>query len=299
MKTLILASIFFFTPMCFVLGQGEFDKSIAEISADLAGKLNQKGKKKLVVLYITDVSRTPATMGKYIADAISVNIVNDTSDFQVFDRENLNSIADAKKLISEGYIDVDKTKELGKLLAVDVIVVGNYTVLATEINLTAKALDATTGFIIAAATKKLPLDSDAGALLGINIQGNTNGASASNRGFNDIPINSNERYNNPNTVDRSCEAKNTGDFCFTNSTKDKFCIKIVLPGNGVSTFVNPGETKCFYNISSSNYKYYIVGEPGKKYPMDIVMHDSPCSGYLYDTGEINIEKCKSKTFIVR
>ncbi len=50
--------------------QGAFDKSIAEFSTDLADKLSQKGKKKVVVLYITDINKATTVAGKYIADVI-------------------------------------------------------------------------------------------------------------------------------------------------------------------------------------------------------------------------------------
>ena len=88
--------------------QNTFDKSLNEISIDIAGKLSQKGKKKIVVLYVTDINKSQTVAGKYMADVISVNIVNDQGNFEVFDRENLSGIVEAKKMMAEGYIDATK-----------------------------------------------------------------------------------------------------------------------------------------------------------------------------------------------
>lgn len=262
--------------------QSGFDKSLAEISFDLTYKLNLKKKKKVVVLFIKDINKATTVAGKYLADVISVNIVNDTTDFQVFDRENLSGIVEANKLIAEGYIDVDKAKELGKLLSVEAIIIGNYTVLSNTIKLTLKALDSNSGFVIAASMKDLPIDGDAAAILGININESNN---ADNRGFNK-PINSNEQINNPETVNKECATNNTGDYCFENSTKTEMTIYIGQVGSSWSSqdmSLNPGQTQCFYNLKAGNYKY-----------ADRSFHFIPTI-----KGQILVEKCKSKTFVIK
>ncbi|MFN0175654.1 MAG: CsgG/HfaB family protein [Saprospiraceae bacterium] len=268
--------------------QGAFDKSIAEFSTDLADKLSQKGKKKVVVLYITDINKATTVAGKYIADVISINIVNNAGNFQVFDRENLSGIAEAKKLISEGYIDVDKAKELGRLLSVEAIIVGNYTVLDKTIKLTAKALDANTGFIVAASMKDLLLDNDASALLGI---GGT--SPNSDRGFNS-PLNSNEKINNPETVNKECATKNIGDYCFENRRINQIDVTFYSgAGSGREMTLSPGQTQCFYNVAVANCKYSLVEVHRSSEDGRIVSRQS------FANGEILVEKCKSKTFTIK
>ena len=261
--------------------QGAFDKSIAEFSTDLADKLSLKSKKKVVVLYITDINKATTVAGKYIADVISINIVNNAGNFQVFDRENLSGIAEAKKLISEGYIDVDKAKELGRLLSVDAIIVGNYTVLSNTIKLTAKALDANTGFIISASMKDLLIDNDAGALLGINVSSSNNAGNTGNsdRGFN-RPLNSNEQYNNPTTVNKECETKSIGDFCFENRRGKQ--VEVYDNSRNKTMMLAPSQTQCYYNAVAGNYNYRIDE-----------------NGYVIAQGQILVEKCKSKTFTIK
>lgn len=267
--------------------QESFKKSLEAISTDLCSKMAEKGKKKVVVLFVTDINKAQTTAGKYMADVVSFYIVNNQSGFSVFDRENLSGIAEAKKLIAEGYIDANNAKQLGKILSVEAIVVGNYTVLSKSISLTLKALDVNNGFVIAQSMEDLPIDNDAGTLLGISVgAGNNN----SNKGFNNIPLNSNENYNNPETVNKDCETKNTGDYCFTNNTDKAKFATLFIEGKGTlgEIVIDPGQTQCYYDIAATTYKYVICSKRWSWYMSDAEMN-----------GIIKVEKCKSKSFVIK
>lgn len=281
--------------------QETFKKSLEAISTDLCSKMSEKGKKKVVVLFVTDINKAQTTAGKYMADVVSFYIVNNQSGFSVFDRENLSGIAEAKKLIAEGYIDVNNAKQLGKILSVEAIVVGNYTVLSNSISLTLKALDVNDGFVIAQSMKDLPIDNDAGALLGITVG---TGANNANKGFNNRPLNSNESYNNPETVNKDCETKNTGDYCILNSTNSGKVFRIYLQEKSKTSFnmnvlgplagkqfedisLLPGETQCVYNWEARSYQYEIWGKNSRN--ETVVLRSS----------NLLIEKCKSKTFVIK
>ena len=280
--TLVLVCFSFI--FCPAFSQSTFDKSLNEVSADIAGKLSQKNKKKIVVLYVTDINKAQTSTGKYMADIISVNIVNDQGNFEVFDRENLSGIVEAKKMIAEGYIDANKAKELGRILSVDAIIIGNYTVLTTTLKLTLKALDVNSGFVIAATMKDLPITADAGSLLGITVG---TGDNNTNKGFNNRPLNTNENYNNPETVNKKCENENTGDFCFENRTRTNMTVEIKEDRNSrAAAFMTLeiNQTQCAYNLNARNYIYSFVSGTG---------------GLLLGKGQILIEKCKSKTFVIK
>ena len=193
-------------------------------------------------------------------------------------------------MIAEGYIDVDKAKVLGKLLSVDGIIIGNYTVLSNTIKLTIKALESSTGFVIAASMKDLPLDADAQAILGINGSNNT-----TNRGFVS-PLNSDEQVNNPETVNKECVTKNLGDYCFSNTSKYNIGVELYIylddKNNRVDRTMTlaPNQTQCFYNLPSK----YIKARYVFKY------NEVNGNAYIgYSEGEILIEKCQSKTFTIK
>lgn len=266
--------------------QESFKKSLEIISKDLCFKMAEKGKKKIVVLFVTDINKTQTTAGKYMADVVSFYIVNNQDVFSVFDRENLSGIAEAKKLIAEGYIDANNAKQLGKILSVEAIVVGNYTVLSESLSLTIKALDVNDGFVIAQSLNELPIDNDAATLLGISpLSGHLTSSSISNKGFNNQLLNSNESYNNPTTVDKNCETNNKGDYCFQNNTR--FLINVFL--SGLSCTLKPGEVQCFYNANVGAFNYSLLAYKNG-YQM----------GYEYEAkGQVLIEQCKSKTFVIK
>ncbi len=283
--------IFYSTIFCFLglNAQSQLDKALSEISNDLAIKLKAKEIHKIVVLYVMDNNKVNTNAGKYLADIVSINIVNNPNNFLVFNRENLNSIGEAKKLMAEGYINVDDAKELGKLLSVEAIIIGNYTVLSNTIKLTLNCLDSYSGFVTAASMKDLPIDADAAALLGISFS-STDANTTSNMGFNH-PLNSNEHINNPETVNKDCTVKNYGDYCFFNNTKYPVRVYVtthnLVPGRVLAEItLSPGQTQCVYEINSGAYDYNIEMKTQNYYNE-------------YATGMIQVIKCESKSFEIK
>ncbi len=291
----ILCIIVLFSNAFAAFAQSEFKTSLTEISADLSGKLSKKGKSKIVILYITDVNKANTSAGKYLADKISMNIVSNEESFQVFDRENLTEIPETAKSLSEGYISIDQAKSLGQQLSVDAIIVGTYTVLSKTIDVTLKALDASTGFVIAGASQELPLDRDAGILLGLDIAPSVRSNMEMDRGVSPTVI-SNEQYNNPETVNKDCEAKNNGDYCFSN--KSYYPKTIVISSkpvgynkrngeNDTAITLTPEQTYCLYELPAGVwYFYYKDSSISRANELE-----SNCT-----TGQIMVEKCKSKTY---
>lgn len=303
----ILQILFFLSITFQGLAQSDFDKALSGISNDLAEKLILKDKKRVVVLYITDVNKTETIAGKYFADMVSFNIINNAGNLSVFYRENLASIIETKKLIAEGYIDAAKAKELGRLLSVEAIIVGNYTILSNSIKLTANALDVNTGLAIAASMKDLPINADAGALLGINIS-NDNPNYGKSKGFNS-PVQSDENYNNPLTVKEDCNIKNTGNFCFENTTQKRLFISVsskmmqndlfrmLLDNEVVGITVEPKQTQCLYDAKARG-QYYLITEIIER-PNNENGTGYTGRSYFQRNGQIQIEQCKSKTFTIR
>jgi len=287
-----LSIFLFFLLIIHAIGQTTFEESLNEISKDISAKLLNKNLRKVVVLYVTDLNKTQTTAGKYIADIVSVNIVNDPGNFRVFDRENLPEIVEAKKLMDEGYIDANSAKELGKILAVDAILIGNYTVFSSTLKLTMKALDVENGFVAAASMKDLILTTDLGILLGINVN---SGNSNLNRGFNNQPINSSEDYNNPGTVNPECKENNTGDYCFVNNTKYTLIVRLK---RYTELTLDPGQTQCFHNQQARTYNYTIHEKGGVEYGQVYYSYGNAVKPFTR-AGQISIEQCKSKTFTIK
>ena len=261
----VLVILFFVTFTVTSFSQSAFDKALKSISNDLAGKLKLQDRKKLVVLFITDINNATTTAGKYLADNVSFNLVNDTA-FNVFERENLSNIEEVKELIKEGFINAEKSKEIGKLLSVNTIIIGSYTVLSNTIKLSLKALSSNNGATIAASMMDLPLNADAGALLGIKILAPGENASQ----------------------DPNCKEKNTGDYCFKNTTSQDLDVRI----NNKLYTIKSNQTQCIYDIPVGSYNYSIIVTGGLVYTMNGWV------GYS-SSGQVYVEPCKSKTFIIK
>jgi len=278
-KVKLLLVIFLISPY-FVFAQNNFDKKLSELANQLATKLSDKGKAKIAVWDFTDLDGNVSNLGKYVSENLSVYLTNATGNIKVVDRNHLNTILKEHQLKSDGFIDVKTAKQLGKIIQVGAIVTGKITIFSNAINLTMKVLDTETADIIAASANNLPLNDNLKDILGIP-------DNRPNKGFN-RPLNSNESYNNPATVKSDSTLNNTGDYCFYNSTDQKFTITIIRRGDWRKRrmTLEPQQTQCFYNLTATYYEYtiFIV----KKFSRNV-----------YQEGEINVEQGKSKTFMIK
>lgn len=146
--------------------------------------------------------------------------------------------------------------------------------------------------------KDLPINDDAAALLGISISGKSD--NNSNKGFNNRPLNSNESYNNPETVSKDCETKKIGDYCFQNNTKFNLEVNIDTDNLGYAKYsctLLPEQKQCFYNLPIGPSDYWISNQ--KKYSGYDVNNGGNSQDIYKANGQINIEQCKSKTFVIR
>jgi TolB-like protein len=278
--------------------QSSLDNSLNSITTDIQEKLKSIGKKKIAVLDITDINKASTNTGKYMADVISVNLINNPGYFQVVDRASLDQIMKEQRLNYQGYIDATTAKQIGKIFAVDAIVTGTYTVLSNKITITLKVLDSETALAIAASMKTLSIDADAASLLGINYApSNDNSNIASNniggsRGFN-TPVQSGENYNNPSTVNSECANKQYGDYCFYNDNDFECSLDYVNVKDRGSLFANktiiirPKQTVCLYQLSKGVFEY-----TGR------IKDTNESYGFRDISGQFIVEQCKSKTYTI-
>lgn len=284
-KILSTIAFIFFVSICF--GQSGFDLKLSSMADSIANKINSKGKKKVAVWDFIDNDGQVTSLGKYIAEELSVDLTNAAITYNMIDRNHLSTIMKEHQLNAEGFIDINTAKELGKINAVDAIVTGTISIFPDKIKVSIKVLDTETALIIAAVRNDLPMTDDIAYYIGIP---GGNAKTNNNMGFNNRPLNSSEQYNNPETVSKDCQQNNTGDFCFLN--KKSITIKISL-GNGTFTdntaIINPGQQQCFYNVEVGPTRYLYTDETHRH---------SGFMGQVVGQGQINIEKCKSKTFIV-
>ncbi|MFK7814596.1 MAG: FlgO family outer membrane protein [Maribacter sp.] len=304
--TIIIFSVLVLATMG--LNAQDFDTQLEELAKNITTKLDGKGKKKIAVWGFVTENGERTALGNYLTEDFSVYLTNFGTDFELIDRNHLDMLLKEHQLNAEGYIDETTAKELGKIVAVDAIITGTFTVLTTNVKVRAKVLDTETALQFAASMANLPLNDDISSYLGISL----NGGNSTNKGFN-TPLNSNETINNPETVDDACKKSNTGDFCFSNTLNEKVIIRVkcfTYADTKKSNYffktiiVDAGETKCIYGVVNRPFNYYIatwtnyIDDEKLKGKESSLSHDY-YSKFLKDMGELKVETCTSKTYTIK
>jgi len=136
----------------FLFAQTDFEKQINSYAGMLAEKITQAGKAKIAVSDFLDNNGNITELGKVIAEELGINISNTGKGFQVMERENLNAILKEHQLASTGLIDPETAKQLGKLKAVDAVIVGTVFPFGDNLKVNIKILDTETGMSIGGTT---------------------------------------------------------------------------------------------------------------------------------------------------
>jgi TolB-like protein len=127
----------------------ELDKEISGISEKLSKVLVAKSKKKVASVDFVDLQGRPIELGRFLADQLSVEMVN-AEGITVVDRANIKSILTEHKLTEEGLVNPENAKKLGQFAGVDAILTGTVTPLDDSVMLTVKAIATETAEVIAA-----------------------------------------------------------------------------------------------------------------------------------------------------
>ena len=282
----------------------DFSTGLLNLSEKVSKNISDTlGIKKVAVWDFTDVNGATSTLGKYISEKISVNLVNVGKGFQIMNRNHLSQILKEHKLNSDGFIDEKTAKELGKMQAVDAIFTGSVIIFNDKIEVTLQVLETETATIIAAGSATFPMNNDIKSLLGMETT-NSNGGTDVNKGYN-APLNSNEVYNNSSTVSTECSKNETGDYCFINKTSYNMEITISWNSGKLSDgtlyksgykniIIKSGETQCFYNLHNGEIEYTIeYDKDNPKATSAGEIHNE------YAKGFVMVDKCKSKSYIIK
>lgn len=278
------------------LSAQDFDSKLEKLAEDIAGKINENGKKKIAVWGFFEANGRQTALGNYITEDFSVYITNFGNDFEIIDRNHLDLLLKEHKLNAEGFIDTDTAKEIGKITAADAIITGTYSMVGKDkVKIRVKVLDTESALQFAANMGLLSLSDglmdiantsyDTG---GTTVKGNSSGSS-------------------------NCESEK-GTLCFYNTTSDKMIVKIIYykysknhERASQSTLeknliIDVNETKCFYEMYDREVKYYIATfdsfTKNFKASERYLDHDY-YTQFLKDKGEIMVEACKEKTFTIK
>jgi TolB-like protein len=141
-------------------------QDLGTVSSTLAGQIGKSGRKTVAVVDFTDLEGNPTKLGRYLAEELSVSLMQRAAGFDVIDRTHLKEILQEHKLSATGLIDPQTARKLGELVGADTLVTASITPFGDSVRLSIKAIDPGTAKIIAAATADVPKTPAISALLG-------------------------------------------------------------------------------------------------------------------------------------
>jgi TolB-like protein len=147
---LLLTIVSFFTIN--LHAQNTLDKEIQGIVDQLGLKLNEDHLiKSIAVADFTNLNGVPTELGKFLSEEFLYALSNLKSSFSVIDRSRVNALLKEAGLDAKGLLDPGAASKLGRLKAIDVIIVGTMTADGNYIRVTVKAIKLESASIVAAA----------------------------------------------------------------------------------------------------------------------------------------------------
>ncbi|HWD38290.1 MAG TPA: FlgO family outer membrane protein [Fimbriimonas sp.] len=143
----------------------DLDSGINKLSADLSVGIAKSGSKKISVIDFSDLQGRDSDFGRFIAEQLSVSLVNSAKDYAVLDRANMKSILDEHKLTASGLVNPDNARKLGQFAGVDAIVLGSISTFGQSVYVTAKAISTETTQVLAAARLTISRSKDIDVML--------------------------------------------------------------------------------------------------------------------------------------
>jgi len=126
------------------------DPEIRMLSSKIVEGLAGKHIKRIAVVDFVDMQHHSTELGKYLAEQLSVEIVN-SEEVKVVDRANIRSILLEHNLSVEGLINPENAREFGKISGADAILTGTIVNLDTDLELTLKLISVESAQIVTAA----------------------------------------------------------------------------------------------------------------------------------------------------
>jgi TolB-like protein len=152
-----------------IISQCVAAQNLKNVSSSLAAHISSSGRKTVAVMDFTDLQGSVTELGRFLAEELSVDLLDDSKGFEVIDRTHLKALMQEYKLSTTGLIDPQTARKLGQIAGVDALVTGTITPLGDSVRLSAKVLDTVTAKMLAASTADIPRTKAIEDLLGRGI----------------------------------------------------------------------------------------------------------------------------------
>ena len=160
----LFLAISFGPPAAGLGAKATMDAAITKLGEQLRSPIAGTQIKRVGVSEFKPTSGAEVKLGPYLADRVTAVLVQGGS-VEVIERAKLDVILAEQSFGVSDLVDASSAQELGRLLGIQAFVVGSYTVLDKNIEVSARLVDVGTGKMLAAATAKVKKDKDAQSLI--------------------------------------------------------------------------------------------------------------------------------------
>lgn len=151
--------------------QDDFDRQLVTISKKLNDKILAYKKGRVMVANFTDLQGSTTELGRYLAEALSVELTN--TDLDVVDRSGKDTLFKDRTAIGEGAVDSGSAElNYAKMVGVDYLIIGTTTLLDNSVDITVKALDIRKGVLVTGIRSHFPRTDAINNLLKSTIKSN-------------------------------------------------------------------------------------------------------------------------------
>jgi curli biogenesis system outer membrane secretion channel CsgG len=125
-----------------------YEKEIKELATDLSKMIKASGKRAVAVVDFTDLEGNTTALGRFLAEELSNSLAGCAKDFDVIDRNHLNTLMREQQLTSSGLLNRLMTRKL-EVDGVQALVTGSLTPFGEEeVRVSVKILDVSTAKMI-------------------------------------------------------------------------------------------------------------------------------------------------------
>ncbi len=170
---MLFVTIWFAISLIPVTGKESSDADkIYEKMAETLSKVENKLQNKTIAIYGFEViGRKDDSYGKFATEKLTHYIVK-KGDLTVIERSRIDQILKEQSLSMTGTIDAGTAAKIGRILAVDAVVIGTIHVTDKEVEFIARVIQSEKGIILASTDEKLTTGISAEDNTGNNQQGN-------------------------------------------------------------------------------------------------------------------------------
>jgi len=130
-------------------------QDLKKLATDVAARIHAMNHERVTVVDFVDLDKKPSKLGKYLAQQLQASLAEPDFKLMVVDQSQLGQLLDQMSKLNEGLIDPATSRELGKVAATEVIIVGTVMPSSMTVRLDVRAIDLQTAKLITGGSTSL------------------------------------------------------------------------------------------------------------------------------------------------